>query len=240
MAPSKRRLGPSIEAMKSQVQQFKAPPSKVMEQVYDKYLNKCMAGETRLKKVEVNEPDVNWRAVVMSLPAPQPSKVLGCGIRKIWLQEYECVYDGIYRFHVERLDGTDESFDWRDAYRNAYHTYFDKSFKDDVETALRSSALHHLVEYKENQSELVSHISGQLLVWGKAVVQHYPTSFKEICHSFLNEVDLKIDEIKLEYDDHHIYTLKDKALLQRWQMFHLLRAHYRIVSVDEAMIEPEL
>merc|ERR1719218_428644 len=117
---------------------------------------------------------------------------------------------------------------------------FDKSFKDDVETALRSSVLHHLVEYKENQSELVSHISGQLLTWEKAVVQHFPTSFKELTHAFLNQVDLKIDQIFLEYDDQHVYTLKDKALLQRWQMFHLLRAPYRVVSVDEAMIEPDL
>jgi hypothetical protein len=226
--------------MKVQVQQFKAPPSKTMEQIYEKYLQKCLMGETRLKSIVVNEPSINWRAVVMSLPEDQRSRVLGCGIRQISLREYECVYDGIYRFHVERLDGTDESFDWRDAYRNAYHTYFDKSFKDDVETALRSSVLHHLVEYKENQSELVSHISGQLLTWEKAVVQHHPTPFKELVHAFLNEVDLKIEQCFLEYDDQHVYTFKDKALLQRWQMFHLLRAHYRIVSVDEAMIEPDL
>lgn len=29
--------------------------------------------------------------------------MLGCGIRRVLFKRADCIYDGIYRFHVERL-----------------------------------------------------------------------------------------------------------------------------------------
>ena len=38
--------------------------------------------------------------------------------KEVWLQEYECVYEGCYRFHLERLDGTFAAFNWKQSYRD--------------------------------------------------------------------------------------------------------------------------
>lgn len=229
-----------IERMKEQVAQLKAPSAKTMETIHKTYL--VFLQEQGMSGVVVDEPGINWKALILSLPAPQPSRVLGCGLRRIWLKEYECVYDGIYRFHAERLDGTFASFDWRDAYRDAYHSYFKRSFKDDVEMALRAAVLHHLVEYKENQRELISDISGRALTWEHAVVQHHPpqASFTELASSFLNAEQKAYDKIPLEYDEKHVYVVADEQLLQRWVAYHGSAANYRIVSLEEAMQEPEL
>jgi hypothetical protein len=230
-----------IEKMKEQVAALKAPPAKTIEQIHNSY--HIFLLEQGLKGVVVDEPSINWKALVMSLPAPQPSRVLGGGgLRRVWLKEYECVYDGIFRFHAERLDGTFASFDWRDAYRDAYHSYFKKSFKDDVEMALRAAVLHHLIEYKENQRELISDISGRALTWEHAIVQHHPpqASFTELVSGFLNAEQLSYDKIPLEYDERHVYVVADEQLLARWVAYHGSAANYRIVSLEEAMQEPEL
>mmetsp|Transcript_21188 Transcript_21188/g.46521 ORF Transcript_21188/g.46521 Transcript_21188/m.46521 type:complete len:256 (+) Transcript_21188:56-823(+) len=226
----------SIAEMKAQVARFRAPPANRMEAVFLKYYTICK--EQNKKQIAVNEPDVNWKAVVMTLPPPQPSKVLGCGIRKVWLKEHECVFDGIFRFHVERLDGTFASFDWKDVYRDAYHSYFDKSFANDVEMALRTAILPHLHEYKSSQAQLRSHKSGELLTYDQAVVQHHPITFKELIASFLDHVQLHLEDFQLEYDEEHVYTLKDKDLETKWIKFHALRANYRVISIDEAMDAP--
>lgn len=191
------------------------------------------------------EPGVNWKALVMSLPKPQGAEVLGCGIRKVWLKETECVYQGVYRFHIERLDGSIVSFEWREAYDDAYHNFKDKSFGPDVETALRAAVLPQLIQYKEmlskdGQLELVSHISGVALPWEKAVVQHFPVTFEMLLDAFLNENQLKMDQIKLDYDEQHKYRLKDTELLERWRVFHRSQASYRIMSTDEAMEQDHL
>merc|ERR1719323_283383 len=181
----------------------------------------------------------------MSLPPPQNSQVLGCGIRKVFLGETECVYEGVYRFHIERLDGTRMSFDFRDAYDDMYHNYKDKSFKDDVETALRAAVLPQLIQYKEmlskdSQMELVSHISGIALPWEKAVVQHFPVTFKQLVDHFLNEHQLTMEQVKLEYCEDHAYRIKDQHLLEQWRLYHRSRAHYRVISTDEAMEQDHL
>merc|ERR1711937_769655 len=101
------------------------------------------------KEIVVKEPDVNWKALIMSLPPPQNSVVLGCGIRRILLRETDCVYDGMYRFHIERRDGSRGSFEWKEAYDDPYHNFKDKSFKHDVETAFRAAILPQLIAFKE-------------------------------------------------------------------------------------------
>lgn len=229
-----------IEKMKEQVSALKAPTAKSVETIVKTYL--AYMQQQGLKGVVVDEPNVNWKALIMSLPRPQPSRVLGCGLRRIWLKEYECVYAGVYRFHAERLDGTFASFEWRDAYKDAYHTYFKKSFKDDVELAFRAAVLHQLIEYKENQRELISDLSGRALTWEHAVVQHHPSqaNFTELVSSFLNSEQVSKEKIPLEYDEKHVYVIADEQLLQRWVAFHGSAANYRIVSLEEAMQEDEL
>lgn len=234
-----------MEEMRVQVEQFRKPLAKTMEEIYERYKQQCLSQQPRLKEIEVVESGVNWKAVIQSLPKDQVANVLGCGIRRIWLKEAECVYDGIYRFHVERRDGTLASFEWRDAYNDAYHGYKGRSFKDHVETALRAAILKNLTFFKEllmkeNQMELHSHISGVALPWEKAVVQHFPTNFMTLVDAFLNEVNLDMDQIKVEYDEYHVYMIKDPVLLERWQTYHSMQANFRIISIEEAMLEPNL
>eukprot|EP00928_Gymnodinium_smaydae_P089553 TRINITY_DN73506_c0_g1_i2.p2 TRINITY_DN73506_c0_g1~~TRINITY_DN73506_c0_g1_i2.p2 ORF type:complete len:138 (+),score=30.63 TRINITY_DN73506_c0_g1_i2:334-747(+) len=136
-------------------------------------------------------------------------------------------------------------FDWRDAYDDAYHNYKDKSFKDDVEIALRAAVLPQLVSYKEMLSkdchdELVSHISGIALPWERAVVQHFPVTLEAMIDAFLNENQLKIEQIKLIPHDDHAYEIADPQLLDRWRVFHRAHASYRILSTDEAMDQEHL
>ena len=88
-------------------------------------------------------------AVVKHLMLISMLQVLGCGIRRVLFKRADCIYDGIYRFHVERRDLTQAMFQFRDAYDDPYHHYKDKSFKDDVDTALRAAILPHLVQFKE-------------------------------------------------------------------------------------------
>lgn len=231
--------------MKADLDKLRKPKAKDLEAVYEGYREQCMSANPRLKEIVVRENWINWKAVIMSLPKENIKEVLGCGIRKIWLKETECVFEGVYRFHVEHLDNTCSSFEWRSAYNDPYHNYHDKSYKDDVETALRAAVLHHLVEYKEmlskeSQMELHSDISGIALPWEKAVVQHFPTTFHDLVDAFLNEVNLKAEQIFLEWDDNHVYVIKDKALLERWQQYHLMKANFRVIATEEAMEQDHL
>lgn len=242
----KARAGrPSAKEMREQVAALRKPTALRMEQIFKRYHDLCRMHEPVLREIEVNERDVNWKALVMSLPPPQNATVLGCGIRKIMLKETECVYEGVYRFHIVRRDGSESGFEWRDAYDDPYHNFKDKSFKDHVETALRAGVLTQLIEYKEmlskdSQTELCSHISGQALPWERAVVQHFPTTFEMLVDAFLNENQLKLEQIKLEYCDQHMYRIKNRDLLEKWQVFHRSQANYRIISTDEAMDQEHL
>jgi len=234
-----------VAEMRADLERLRKPTARMLEDVFDKYYRVCLGTSPPMKEMEIIEPQINWKALIMSLPAPQNKTVLGTGIRKIFLAETECVYHGVYRFHVQRLDGSRAMFDFRDAYDDAYHNYKDKSFAHDVELALRAGVLPQLVQYKEmlakdNQMELVSHISGIALPWERAVVQHFPVTFNQLLDAFLNENQLKMDQIKLDFDEDHGYRIKDQALLDRWRIFHRSQAHYRIISTDEAIDQPHL
>jgi len=240
-----RRGRPSAAEMRAQLSVLRKPTAQQMDAIFKKYYNFCVCRDNVLKEVDVNEPGINWKALVMSLPPPQNSTVLGCGIRKILLKETECVYEGIYRFHVERRDGSQACFEWKDAYDDPYHNFKDKSFVDHVETALRAAVMSQLIEYKEmlskdSQTELFSHISGEALPWEKAVVQHFPTTFETLVDAFLNENQFKIEQIKLEFCDQHMYRLKDRDLAEKWQVFHRSQANYRIISTVQAMEQEHL
>jgi hypothetical protein len=240
-----RRGRPSVAEMRAQLEQLRKPPARTLEAIFKKYHAICMASDPPLQEIAIFEPGINWKALVMSLPPPQNSKVLGCGIRKILLKETECVYQGIYRFHVECRDGSCSSFEWQEAYDDAYHNFKDKSFAHDVETALRAAVLPQLIQYKEmlskdSQMELISHISGIALPWEKAVVQHFPVTFEMLVDAFLNENQLKIEQVKLAFDDQHAYRLRDPDLLDRWRVFHRSQANYRIISTEEAMEQENL
>jgi len=226
----KARYGkPSAAEMREQLAALRKPTARNLELIFQKYHEMCNMHDPVLKEIEVTEREVNWKALVMSLPPPQNSAALGCGIRKILLKETECVYQGIYRFHVERRDGSQASFEWKDAYDDPYHNFKDKSFKDHVETALRAAVLAQLIEYKEmlskdSQTELCSHISGQALPWERAVVQHFPTTFEMLVDAFMNENQLKIEQIKLDFCDQHMYRIKDRDLTEKWAVFHRSQA----------------
>jgi hypothetical protein len=228
----------TIDEMKEQVAKLQPPPAKRLEEVYAKYRQLMI--DRGVAEIEVEEPGINWRALVLALPKPLPSQVLGCGYRKVWLKEYACVYEGCYRFHLERLDGTFAAFSWKQAYRDMYHRYFAKSFKFDVEMALRAAILPHLVAYKEAQRELVSDWSGRVLIWEQAAVQHFPTSFQEIVASFMDHLQLHLEDLALDYDPAHVFVLRDKELEKEWVHFHALRANYRVIAVDEGMKEVDL
>mmetsp|Transcript_40155 Transcript_40155/g.92286 ORF Transcript_40155/g.92286 Transcript_40155/m.92286 type:complete len:248 (+) Transcript_40155:70-813(+) len=235
----------SAQEMKADLSRLRKPPARTVEEIFRKYHNMCVICEPRLYSIDVTEPDINWRSLVMSLPQPISQRVLGCGLKKVVLQETDCVYEGIYRFHAERLDGSRAAFDWREAYDDPYHNYKDKSFKHDVDTAMRAAVLPHLIEYKEivakdQQMELCSHISGIALPWERAVVQHFPTTFESLVDAFLNEMQMHIEQIKLEFCDQHAYKLKDVDLREKWQAYHRSHAHYRIISTDEAMEQENL
>lgn len=240
-----RRGKPSAAEMLAQLGELRKPKARELDSIFKKYLQLCkISGQKTLTEIVVKEP-VNWKALIMSLPPPQNTQVLGCGIRKILLKETDCVFEGIYRFHVERRDGTHACFDWREAYDDPYHSFKDKSYKDDIETALRAAVLYQLIEFKEmlakdSQMELCSHLSGLVLSWEKAAVQYFPMTFNTLVDIFLNEVQVKIEDIKIEYCDQYAYRLKDTALLKAWQEFHRDRANYRIISVDEAMEQEHL
>jgi len=242
----KARCGkPSAAEMREQLSVLRKPTARRMEQIFRKYYDLCTLHEPARKEIEVSEKDVNWKALVMSLPPPQNSTTLGCGIRKVLLKETECVYQGIFRFHIERRDGSQACFEWRDAYDDPYHNFKDKAFKDHVETALRAAVLAQLIEYKEmlskdSQTELSSHISGQALPWERAVVQHFPTTFEMLVDAFLNENQLKIEQVKLDFCEQHMYKMKDRELTEKWQVFHRSQANYRIISTDEAMEQEHL
>jgi len=242
----KARAGrPSAAEMRAQLEALRKPTARTMDQIFNKYYQECVSYDPPKRAIEIREPGINWKALIMSLPPPQNSTVLGCGIRKILLKETECIYQGIYRFHVERLDGSDVTFEWRDAYDDPYHSFKDRSFKDDVETALRAAVIDQLVQYKEmlskdSQMELVSHRSGMALSWDRAVVQHFPVTFQMLVDAFLNENQLKLEQIKLVRDEAHAYMIKDSEILERWRVHHRSQACYRIISTDEAMEEDHL
>lgn len=239
-----RRDKPSFLEMKADLDKLRKPTAAKMERLFNKYYNECMNSIPQRTEIEVKEPDVNWKALVMSLPPPENNTVLGCGICKIFLAQTECVYEGVYRFHVMRRDGSRVVFDFRNAYDDPYHNYKDKSFVHDVETAMRAACLPQLIQYKEmlskdSQMELVSHISGIALPWERAVVQHFPNTFQMLTDAFLNEHQLKIEQVKLEFDANHAYRMKDHELREKWMVFHRSQANYRIISTDEAADQVE-
>eukprot|EP00931_Biecheleriopsis_adriatica_P023123 TRINITY_DN14679_c0_g1_i1.p1 TRINITY_DN14679_c0_g1~~TRINITY_DN14679_c0_g1_i1.p1 ORF type:complete len:248 (+),score=56.08 TRINITY_DN14679_c0_g1_i1:71-814(+) len=244
--PLKARAGePSVAEMKAQLSGLQKPTARRLEAVFAKYHQLCLEHSPPLTEIQVNESDINWKALVMSLPPPQNITVLGCGIRRVLLKQTDCVYDDVYRFHVERRDLSVEWFEFRHAFDDPYHHYKDKSFKNDVDTALRAAILPHLVQFKElyckdSQMELVSHISGVALPWEKAVVQHFPVTFRTLIDAFLNENQQDLELIKLEYCESHGYKIKDLVLLDKWRAYHRSQAQYRIISTEEAMEQEHL
>jgi len=241
----KARAGkPSYAEMQAQIAPLRKPSARIVESIFAKYHQECLGAQPCLKEIEVPmEREVNWKALIMSLP--NSKEILGCGIRKIKLKETECVYQGVYRFHVVRLDKSEVAFDFRDAYDDPYHNYHDKSFKDDVETALRAAVLSQLIQYKEmlskdGQMELVSAISGIALPWDQAVVQHYPVTFVTLVDAFFNENQIKLEQVKIEFDEDHAYRIKDPELRDKWQVFHRSQASYRVISTNEAMEQDHL
>jgi len=227
----------TIEEMKKQVAKLQPPPARRMEEVFRKYIGKLREMGPDAREVPVDESDINWRSLIMALPMPLPTTVLGCGIRKVWLKEYECVYEGVHRFHVERLDGTFAAFNWKQAYKDMYHQYFKTYSKHDVELALRAAILPHLIAYKESQRELTSSRlgAGVPLSWDQAAVHHAPIGFQEILASFLDHVQMRIEDIAIEQNKDHGFVVADKLLEKEWVHFHALRAHYEILHVHEAM-----
>ena len=71
-------------------------------------------------------------------------------------------------------------------------------------------------------------------------VQHFPVSFEMIVDAFLNENQLRVEQVKLDGCLDHGYKLKDPELLDRWRAFHRSQAHYRVISTDEAMDQDNL
>ena len=88
--------------------------------------------------------------------------------------------------------------------------------------------------------ELVSHISGIALPWEKAVVQHFPVTFRVLLDSFLNENQIELENIKLEYCEEHGYKIKDAELKDKWRLYHRSHGQYCIISTDEAMEQDHL
>jgi hypothetical protein len=242
----KARAGrPSVAEMREDLSKLRKPSARMLEDIFEKYHRMCMAVEPPMKEVEVFEPDVNWRAVVMSLPAPQNKEVLGVGIHKVLVKETECIYEGVYRFHVRRLDGTFAPFDFKDAYDDAYHNYKDTALPHHVETALRAAVLPHLIQYKEmmikdGTTDLVSNISGVVLPWTQAVVQHFPVPLDSIITSFLNENQLKIQQILLDASEDHGYVIRDPSIAENWRVYHRSHANFRIISTEEAQREAHI
>jgi len=242
----KARSGrPSVAEMRADLSRLRKPEAKVLEDIFEKYHRMCTSSEPPLKEIEVFEPDVNWRALVMSLPSPQNQEVLGTGIHKVFLKETECIYEGVYRFHVRRLDKSVVPFDFRDAYDDAYHHYKDQSQLYHVETALRAAILPHLIQYKEmmlkdGTTELVSALSGGVLTWEQAAVQHFPVPLESVVVAFLNENQLKMDKIMLLPDEEHGFRVKDKGIQDKWIAYHRSHGHFRIISTDEAEREAHL
>eukprot|EP00438_Fugacium_kawagutii_P034875 Skav225571 [mRNA] locus=scaffold81:501402:508631:+ [translate_table: standard] len=274
MSFRKARAGkPSVTEMKMQLAGLRKPLASTMEALYTKYHQTCLAEDPPLKELPVTEHGINWKALILSLPTPENTKaagticslelllqVLGCGIRRVLFKRADCIYDGIYRFHVERLDIsmtprvhynvlrdlTQAMFEFRDAYDDPYHHYKDanspflqscfekdKSFKDDVDTALRAAILPHLVQFKElhckdSAMELVSHISGIALPWEKAVaqtsVQHFPVTFRVLLDSFLNENQI---EHPGPMGEEHGYKIKEPELKDKWRLYHRSHAQFR-------------
>jgi len=56
----------------------------------------------------------------------------------------------------------------------------------------------------------------------------------------MNENQLKIEQIKLDFCDQHMYRIKDRDLTEKWAVFHRSQANYRIISTDEAMEQEHL
>ncbi|CAK0831954.1 unnamed protein product [Prorocentrum cordatum] len=151
----------------------------------------------------------------MSLPSPQNQEVLGTGIHKVFLKETECIYEGVYRFHVRRLDKSVVPFDFRDAYDDAYHHYKDMTNPSCITSRPPSGLQYCRTSSSTRRDDAQGWYHGArqravgsgVLTWEQAAVQHFPVPLESVVVAFLNENQLKMDKIMLLPDE-------DRARLQ--------------------------
>lgn len=105
--------------------------------------------------------------------------------------------------------------------------------------AFNEAVMPQMVDFKNHRGhQLVSALSGKPLKFEDAVVQHAPISLEDLVNGFLKDENTKLEQVKIQKKSRNEYVLEDQSFLQKWSMYHLVHAHYRMVSAAEARASP--
>lgn len=154
-----------------------------------------------------------------------PIKV-GAGINFI-ARVTEPNYGKWLAFHIFRVDGTNTDISY---------VIKNKNPKSDFKRALRQSIKYQTIEYKRRvfaaNGELVCEITGEVLDFESAHVDHVCPTFDEIAEAFISKMGIEAFEglVVDGLDNHTIYELKDKKIELEFSRFHRQLAKYRILS----------
>lgn len=147
---------------------------------------------------------------------------------------------------TQKSSGLEGGANSGNAQSNAYQSNTQgKQPEENIIAAFKEAVTPQMVDYKDNRRlQLVSAVSQQKLQFEEAVIQHSPVSLEDLIKGFLRENNMRMDQVQVQKTkaslsatsprQAYVYVLEDQNLLQRWLMYHLVHAHYEIVSVAEA------
>lgn len=159
---------------------------------------------------------------------PSAETKIGCGVRAIWIRSNGKFGSG---FYVERIDGTEEDFSYKQCLRPFTHASKCKfAFRraiDDQVIAMKSHAF-----YIDGMT-LPCPITGQPMTWETAHVDHMPpNTFAALLERYLTAFNIEYDDIELLEAPGGIGKALPAGLAAHWSSWHAEEANLRVISAE--------
>ena len=128
-----------------------------------------------------------------------------------------------YEIQIKRIDGTYESFSWRDC---ATHTH--KNEHQLLEAAMRTAIDSQILEFRNNTPEKCATCDKIITCH----VDHISPTFNQIKNQFLNTIDHAPSEFDKEPHTHqHTFRDCDADFENKWQLYHKKEANLQYLCI---------
>lgn len=172
---------------------------------------------------KIRGEDVHFLWTLLQLHPRAVSKI-GCGVVEFFVQGDRF---GGQRFCVRRVDGSEEHFSYPKCFRSPTKL-------EEVSKALRNEVEEQVVAFKRQffGQRLVApcSLTGELIDWYGAHVDHYDPDFAPLRDSFLLYEALSIEQVELSDLPEGGRILSDRLFAARWTNFHQNNANLRVTS----------
>lgn len=174
---------------------------------------------------------------------PDASEKVGAGVKHFEVRENSAQFVKVTKgFWIVRLDGSEIDFSYLICLKGqsrSLEEQFALSCRDAVRGDIQLFKQTYFAENEDEEGFVVCPISGELILWEWAHVDHGPPlPFDMIVKEFLESLRLEgfvLDDATFSKDGEHLYTtFADLAMAQRFRLYHNTRCqqsgNLRLVS----------